>query len=485
MISKIKMLICGLAFLVACQTNLDPTHVISNPTVPHVTLATTTSTAINASTPVATAIAIETVAPPTATPTPLKTITPVASLPELLITPSPVPTATPEFVWPEASLLFVRDNNLQQWLPETNEVKILAANVHASFVSYSGEVVVFMRELMPTEEFVLVVFHIPTGLEIELLNASELIPALYDTTIFISPNGRWLAYVTGDSRDSAVLTVREIMIEDQQLILSEPVLVITPGNGWNWPYDRIMWPTENEISWSDESGIWVADVGANIIEPVVAILPSTNTFLFGSPNPAYWDKGPSLVFSKFIPLCMVSRRPLFISAGIFFEYGELRVIERGTNRLAELPESGIGEVSDGALWLDETTLVHYQVSGTIRVWQIIPRNSDSLITLQKTVPAVPLGYVERLWAFDNHIQVSDYSSLFDIDLETGEQIELANNIKLPLHWSPDGQYLLWDETTFIDEERVAQVFLYDLQSNPIPLDDVLGLNSCCWSWYDK
>lgn len=368
-------------------------------------------------------------------------------------------------------------------MPQIGEVKTLAENVRLYAVSQSGAIVVFERELIPDEEYALVVFHIPTESAVELSRtlSKPTFGPLYTT---ISPNGRWLVDVTGESRDLAVITVREMKVEGQQLTISESVLTVAPGKGWNWPYDQLMWPTENEISWSDESGIWVADLNSSPVKPVIAIAPSTNTFLFASPNPANWDDEPSPVLTKFIPYLWSPDGRYLVVEEYFYEYGELRVIERGTNRLAEVPESAIGAVSDGAIWLDETTLIHYQASGTIHIWQIDPVK-DPMITLQKTIPAVQMGYVGALWSFGKHLQASNYSSLFDIDLETGEVVEVAQDIGWPLHWSPDGQYVLWNETTFIDEERENRVFLDDLGNRPRELVDVLGLDSCCWYWYEE
>ena len=267
--AKIEIFIICLVLLVACQPNVDTLD--SNPEIVSLPILTTT------------VLVLETVMPSTATPTATDTTTPTPPPPEPSVTPSPTltpaPTQTPEFMWPTASLLFIRDNNLQQWIPQTGEVKTLAEHVRLYAVPQSRAVVVLRREFVADEEYALVLFHIPTGSEVELSRtpSEPTFGPLYTT---ISPNGRWLADVTGESRDLAVITVRELSVEGQQLTVSEPVLTVTPGKGWNWPYDQLMWPTENEISWSDDSGIWVADLNSSPIEPVIAIAPSTNTFLF-------------------------------------------------------------------------------------------------------------------------------------------------------------------------------------------------------------
>lgn len=471
--AKIEIFIIFLVLLVACQPNVDIPN--SNPEI--VSLATQTTTVL----------VLENSIPPTATPTATNTTTPTSSPPKPSVTPFPTlipaPTQTPEFMWPTASLLFVRDNNLQQWIPQTGEVKTLAENVRLYAVPQSRAVVVLRREFVADEEYALVVFHIPTGSEVELSRMpSKPTFGPFDTTI--SPNGRWLADVTGESRDLAVITVRELRVEDQQLTVSEPVLTVAPGKGWNWPYDQLMWPTENEISWSDESGIWVADLNSVPIEPTIAIAPSTNTFLFTGPNPANWDDGPSPVLTKFIPYLWSPDGRYLVVQEYFYEYGELRVIERGTNRLAEVPESTIGAVSDGAIWLDETTIIHYQTSGNVQIWQIDPEN-DALILHEGTIPAVLTGYIDALWLFGKHLRFSHNYSLFDLDLETGELTQLTQGVEWPPYWSPDGQFVLWSETRFIDDKRQTRVFLDDLRNRPRELDNVLGLDSCCWYWYEE
>jgi len=418
---------------------------------------------------------------PTNTPIPLATPT---HTPIPTTVPTVTPTPVPEMVLPSASLLFVSDNKLQQLMLETSEVKTLSENATSSII-YSGDLAAFVREITPEEEYALVVFHIPTQSEVELFKAStRSVVRLSDSSISISPNGRWIAYVTGESRDSAVLTTHEMVINDQQLVICEPIFTATPGQGWNWPYDEIMWATENELSWGDKSGIWVADLNSYPIEPVIAINASTNTFLMGFMNPADWDKDPIPTLTKFIPYQWSPNGRYLLVEEYFFEYGELRVIERDTNRLAEVPESAIGAVSDGAVWLNETTLLHYQASGTVQVWQINQEN-DPMLLHQEAIPAKIMGSIGGVWILGNHLRAS--SSLFDLDLETGELVELDQNMSWPLYWSPDGQYVLWSDTEYIDDGRIDHVFLDDLYDDlpPTELDEVIGLNVYPWYWYEE
>ncbi len=471
MIAKVPFLVIFILFLAACQPNGKTINA--------------TSEVLHQPTLTATVLRLNTAVLPTPTPTTTSTPIPTLPPPEPTTTPHPTPTSTPELMLPTASLIFVSENNLQQWNPNTGEVSTLAKNI-PNYMVYSGDTVVFQRDVIPDQEKALVVFHIPTQSEIELLKTSA-IPTdgnfVYDVSI--SPNGRWLAYAAGESRDSVVLTVHEMTSDNQQFVVSDPVLTVTPGLGWNWPHDQMMWATGNEISWSDESGIWVADLNSDPIEPVVAIAPSTNTFLFTSPNPADWDKEPSEVYTTFIPFQWSPNGRYLLAEEYFYEYGELGVIERGTNRLIEIPESAIGPVSDGAIWLDESILLHYQASGTLKVWRIDSEN-DPMISLQKTIPAVMTGYEEGIWTFGNHLRIYGYSSVFDINLETGELVELVQNIGWPLYWSPDGQYVLWNKTNYIENERFDYMFWDNLNGDtPIELDSILGQHTCCWHWFEE
>ncbi|MBX3056830.1 MAG: hypothetical protein KF770_10190 [Anaerolineae bacterium] len=463
MTTKALLFSICILFLAACQPDLETIEVTARPTLTATVLAMDTATSVASPTPTATPTAV----PPTPYPT---------------ATDTPTPTATPTAVLPSASVLFVRDDALQQWIPQTGEVKTLVENVTGD-ITYSADIAVFLRELTPEQDYALIVFHIPTQSEYELFRTSTTPLAgvgPFEPSTSISPNGRWLAYMSGDSRDSVTLTVHEIIVEDQQVTVSSPVLTVAPGNGWNWPYDQLTWPTENEISWSDRDGIWVADLSANPIEPFVAIAPSTNTFLFASPNPAYWDEEPDTVFTKFIPWEWSPDGHYLLAEEYFYEYGEFRVIERGTNHLIEIPDSGIGAVSDGAVWLDKTTLLHYRASGEARIWKINEGN-DLTAFLQETIPAMEMGYVGGVWLFGDHLRVSDYASLFDLNLATGEFIELAQvaqETSWPPHWSPDGQHILWRDS--------GHVFLNNLNGDePVEMEAVFGTDSCCWHWYEE
>lgn len=462
---KRLILIC-LIFLAACQAKTETITVTREDTpVPTLTMTVLALNTAVSPTPATTS----TLPPPTSTAT---------------STPIPTLTPTPKPMFPADSLIFIGDNNLQKWNPQTGEVTMLTENVTGHII-YSGEIVVFVREFTPDQEYALVVFHVPTKTEVELFKTPTFPTSgsFYDA-VSASPNGRWLAYATGESRDLARIIVHEMEIENQQLTISDPVLTITPAKGWNWPYDQLLWATENELSWSDDSGIWVADLSADVIEPIIAIAPSTNTFLFTSPNPAYWDEEPAEVFTTFIPIQWSPNGRYLLAQEYFYEYGEFRVIERDTNRLAEIPDSVLGPISDGALWFDETTLLFYPMSGNIQIWQTNPEN-DPVMFLQETIPAVTIVGVLGLWSFGSNLRVSDYSSLFDINLETGELVELVQNSGWPPYWTPDGDYFLWDKTIRIDEQWVQSVYLDDLNGDaPVEITSILGADSCCWHWVE-
>lgn len=306
---------------------------------------------------------------------------------------------------------------------------------------------------------------------------------LFIGSVSISPNGRWLTYAVGDSRDSATLMVHEIVVEDQQVSVSPPFFTLMPGAGWNWPYDQVTWPTENELSWNDLDGIWAADLSANPIEPVVAIASSTNTHQVPSLNPPDSYNEPATMFTIYIPYLWSPDGRYLLVIELFLAEGQdsiFRVIERGTNKSFEIPESAIGAVSDGAVWLDKTTLVHYKNTGTVLIWQL-DLESDPIMSLQDTIPAKVTSGVGTLFSFDNHLRFHVFYSLFDLNLETGELIQLAQDVPHwpPPYWSPDGQYVLWNDGQ-------EHVLLDDLDGDePEEMDSVFGLDSCCWHWYEE
>ncbi len=461
--------ICVL-LLATCQPDLETIEVTPRPTLTAKVLAMDTATSVASPTPTATSTAV----PPTPFPT---------------ATNTPAPTATPTTVLPSASVLFVRDDALQQWIPQTGEVKTLVENV-TRFIFYSADFAVFHREITPDEEYALIVFHIPTQSEYELFRTSTT-PLLgfgvYDSSISMSPNGRWLAYVSGDSRESVTLMVHEIIVEDQQVTVSSPVLSIVPGAGWNWPYDQLTWPTENELSWSDQAGIWIANLNADPIEPVVAIAPSTNTFLFASPNPAYWDEEPDTVFTKFIPYEWSPDGRYLLVIEHFYEDGVFRVIERDTNRSIEVPDSGVGPISDTAVWLNETTLVHLGAFAFVRIWRINP-GSDQFLSLERTI-SLPDLWVQYVLPMHGRIRFLFYepNAVYDLDLETGELIELSQGVpSISFRWSLDGQHALWSDSIYSNGEWFGHVFLDHLNGDaPVEMDSVFGQNSCCWHWYEE
>lgn len=468
MTTKALLFSICILFLAACQPDLETIEVTTRPTLTATVLAMDTATSVASPTPTATSTAVP--------PTPLPTAT-------------PEPTAIPTPSLPSASVLFVRDNALQQWIPQTGEVKTLLENV-TGIVTYSADKAVFRREITPEREDALMIFHIPTQSEYEFFRTSTAsMNGLFSDSVSISPNGRWLAYMSGDSRDSVTLIVHEITVEDQQVTVSSPVLTAVPGNGWDWPYDQLTWPTENEISWNDQAGIWVADLNANPIEPVVAIAPSTNSFEIGPMNPADQDKEPRTVYTIYEPYLWSpdGRYLLAVEDFLVEEYGDnFRVIERNTNKSFEIAESAIGAVNDGAIWLDKTTLLHYRTSGDLRIWKIDAEN-ELMASLQETIPAMEIGYVEGLWLSGNHLRFYAFYSLFDLNLETGELTELSQDVDyLVLHWSPDGQHVLWTDSITVNDESLRPVFLDDLNGDePEEMESVFGLDSCCWHWYEE
>lgn len=90
----------------------------------------------------------------------------------------------------------------------------------------------------------------------------------------------------------------------------------------------------------------------------------------------------------------------------------------------EVPESGVGPLSDQVIWLDNTTFLHYQNFGTIHIWQI-DEESDPLLYLYKALPVDISSEIRVLLPVGNHLRFYSFyppGSLFDLNLETGELI---------------------------------------------------------------
>jgi hypothetical protein len=421
---------------------------------------------------------------------PTSSLQPAATrLPTATPVPSPTPTLTP--VLPSESIVFVRDDTLHQWSPQTNEVKLLAEYVNSRPV-YSAGFAAFVRTIVPEQEYALILFHLPTQREVVW---ATLPYQPYD--ISISPNGRWAAYIAGGSWDTATIVVQEILINDQQLSLNSPILTV--AHSWKWPDRQLNWPTADELSWSNSAGIWLADLNTTPIAPIIAIQPSTNTYPM---YPIYQVEGtvePAIVNTEYQPYrwspdgrYLLVLEHFSLTEGIDSVFW---VIESGTNRSFELPESVWGPLNDEAVWLDETTLLHFRIDNTIRVWHINNAGSDPLMIHDKTIEITnidtPSWQVRDLLALNNHhVRFSKMGragiALYDLNVETGELLKLTSDIDQPyitLHWSPGNQHALWNYSVSESGVYSDRIFLDDLNGDaPTDVTAILGPQSCCWYW---
>lgn len=433
-------------------------------------------------------------ATPTASPTPQPTLLPatptftaaltVTVIPTL--TPMPTATATPSL--PSASVLFVHDNALQQWLPQSDEVKVLVGGVH-SWPQYANDIAVFMREISP-EEDALIVFDIPTQTEYEVFRTSTVsLARTVDRSITVSPNGRWLAYASAEGlQDPATIFTHEILRQAEGITVSPPILTLMSASPWVWPYEIFSWATPDELSWSNKDGIWAVDLNRSVITPIVVIAPSKNTYQVPPMNPADQDKGPGTAYSHFLPHVWSPDGHYLLVVEYFFEDGILRVLERDTNRSVEIPGSGVGPISDEAIWIDDNTLLHFNTQNAIQIWKM-DVDADLTLLLEKSFPLPDFWMIANLRLVNNHLLFSSGTQvlLYDLDLETGQLVEIFSDSStyIIFGWSPDNQYALWGDSKVVDNERTKPVFLMNLNEDiPRDMSSVFGVDSCCWHWYE-
>ena len=450
---------------------------------------------------------IVTAIPPTTTPT--STYTPEPTLANTATavppTPTPLPTDTPEPARPTTPILFVRDGALQRWLPQTNEVEVLVEGVDSNPV-YAPNIAVFMREVVPHEEYALIVLHIPTHTEIELLRrpAVEIPNPQTDVTryqpplsnaITISPNGRWLVYVL-QNEETGVFTLfaREIQSSDQAVTVSQVLFSRELPMHFEWPFHDLTWPTANELSWNEPSGIWVANLAATPISSKIEILASTNTVLVPPMNPADQDKAPASILTVFSPYQWSPNGHFLLATEHFpgdLSYSIFWIIERQSNRKFQLPDSVLGPLSDSAVWLNDEQVLHFTHSGLVRIWHLKSEDAN-MFNLETEFMALPpksnlIETFNLLPLPNNHLRFHTWRSnyvLYDLDLTTQTLSVLGSNSDLSKFlWSPDGQAGLWISFRPENGQSVWRLFYDPLNETPATnLDAIFGLNSCCWHW---
>lgn len=386
----------------------------------------------------------------------------------------------------------MRDNALQQWLPQTGEVKTLIEGVD-SRPYYSGDLIVFLREVTPEQEYALIIHHLPTRSEFELMRLDSERYVTPDAIIFsppdesksISPDRGWIAYIGKENAQvNPRLIIRELQINDSQITASPPVVVLDDRTALG----ELTWPATNQLSWQDDAGIWVADIENNPIEPFIAIEPSTNVF------EVPWcgeEVSPCLATTSYNPLFWLANGHFLLVDEGKYEEGTYRVIESGTNRSFEIPDAYSGYVSDIVTWLNDTTIIVLRGNGMVDTWRVNP-DSAAFIFQQKNFQLDASGQFNGLLRLpDNHIRFSvsafrgpATTALYDLNLETGELVKLSLDVpqrQVELYWSPDGQHALSKETFYGNS-----TFLFDLNGGePMEVSSVLGLDTCCWHWYEE
>ena len=456
-----KWLILGLAWLlvacgtrdeVAAATPIPPSH-----------------------TPVPTVTPI----PPTQTPTRLYAT--ITRQPTATYTPSPTSTATPTptltptpIPLPSAHLLFRRDDQLWDWFPTTNETTLLAEDVER-VLQAEGDVLVFIREIPTESSFSLVVYHLPTHIEQEIIR----LPA-YPFDVQLSPDGVRLGLVANQGGDYPLFTVYLLQYDQTTFLGAELIFSYQSDSQWIWPYDYLLWATPTQFSWNDPEGILLVDLNETNPSPQVVISPSNNQYVMPSLTP-FGES--SLEYTKYTSGHWSPDGRYLLVVEYFFEEGQFRVIDRITGNSFVLPGLGVGEISDEALWINETQLVYLDLQGEISLWETTPE-SETLMTKVKSTPLPELTnwWVEVLWLDSNSQLCFRYKSnaLMVWDTVSGELFLLKELDTIPIIseivWSPDRNWIL---------VVANEVILVGLENQePIYLDAILGENwGDYWQWY--
>jgi len=427
-----------------------------------------------------------------ATETAVATTTPSLT-PINVSTETPLPTSS----LPSASILFVRDDDLQQWMPQTNEIKVLAENIY-SWVTYADDIVMFMREAIPEKEYDLVAFHVPTKSEFmtkrlysrQLYTPDKIIySSPSQLSISISPDSEWLAFATYEEEQNELsLAVHKLIVDDQGVRIGSPVFQPNLIEIFENRDIDISWPQKNHISWRDSNGIWIANL-VDDVAPAIAIQPSTNTF----PGPfCPEDVDPCLWGSTYIPVSWSNdgRYVLILDYG-HEEGGIWYIIEAETNRIFEFIDSYSGVGGDSFEWIDSKTIMQFNTDQKLRIWRI-NSDQDTFVSLEKEYQLPPeLGHdFYGIMMPDDYVRFGSSNlsgpaatAFYDLDLSTGELLKISPDVaqrKPVIDWSPDRQHVLSRETFF-----GGSMYLFDLNgSQPLDVQSILGADSCCWHWYE-
>ena len=436
---------------------------------------------------------VNTAVPPTSTPPPTATQVAAATAAP---TNTPLPTSTPEPAWPTTPILFVRDNILHRWLPQTNEVELLAERVD-SFRVYAPDIAVFMREVVPQETYALIVFHIPTQTEVEIVRlpavkdfnpnsgVTSFVPPLKNA-VTVSPNSKWIGFVS-ENDDMLSLTLHELVFEnsvvDARQLLSIPTDIRKDSSIY---LAYFSWNQENQLSWSTGSGIWELDLANDSVEPKIIIQPSLNTYNHPGSVDENGDYLP--VRTRLSTYRWSPDGRYLIAREAAYEGGAFRIIERETDRTVVIPDAYYGAYSDALIWITNDSFIQFNLNGTITHWQVQTEEPFSLAEI--TSFQFERGFFDNLSQISgNHIRFS-YSLLsgpatswiYDLNFETGEFTKLSSDLEsreIVVYWTPNNEEILWQPIS----GPSTSIYYDSLDGQPsVNLDEVFGTDSCCWYW---
>lgn len=436
---------------------------------------------------------VSTAVPPTNTPLPTATQVAAATAAP---TTTPLPTNTPEPAWPTTPILFVRDNALQRWLPQTNEVELLAEGVDFN-LRYRGEFATFLRQTEDNHVYDFVLHHIPTETEIittqisarELFTEAGPIYSIPFDTVSVSPKGEWVVFIS-EAADSNYLTlsINKLTVEDSVINFQSAFNVSTDILKEFANHFSPSWENENRLFWSTSSGIWGLDLMENLPKPEFLIQPSTNTY--EHPGVVDADGNYLPVTKAIIPSSWSPNGRYLIAREEAYEGGTFMVIERETNRTVAIPDADYDVYSDALIWVTNDSFLHFNLNGTITRWQVQAEDSFSLVEINS------FQFEQGLFAnlsqiSGNHIRFS-YSLLsgpatswiYELNFETGEFAKLSSDLEsreIIVYWTPNNEEILWQPSGLSGPSTAIFYDSLDGQAS-VNLDEVFGADSCCWYW---
>ncbi len=378
-----------------------------------------------------------TAVPPTNTSPPTATTTQIAAV-TTTPTTTPLSTSTPEPTWPTTQILFVRDGALQRWLPQSNEVELLAEGVDFN-LRYHGEYITFLRETEDDHVYDFVFHHIPTQTEIiatqisarELFTEAGPIYSIPFDTVSVSPKGEWVVFMSEAANSNYLtLSINKLTVENSVINFQSAFNVSTDIQKEFANHFSPSWENENRLFWSTSSGIWGLDLMDSLPKPEFLIQPSTNTY--EHPGVVDADGNYLPVTKAIIPSSWSPDGRYLIAREEAYEGGTFMVIERETNRTAAIPDADYDVYSDALIWATNDSFLHFNLNGRITQWQVQAEDPFSLVEIKSF--QFERGLFANLSQIsDNHIRFS-YSLLsgpatswiYDINFETGEFTKLSN-----------------------------------------------------------